>query len=303
MSQMDNGRLDDAEIRRFSEQGFLLLRQALPPAAFEPIKEVIEHAVDHKAHEWLAEGKITGLHEDLPFEKRYAALRAEYPATAPITWKRLVASRALYDLWQRPELLGALRSLLGDEIYAHGVWNTRPREPQQPVQSIDWHQDAHYYPDFDPADGRLVTAWMPLVPVDAHSGCLQVAPGSHKLGFIPPVRVERNNLIGVDPAVLEDRETFTAVMEPGDVLLFDALMLHRALDNVSDYVRWSVDIRYGQATEAIVAKGSRGYLCASASRDVDGFEDWIAKYDKPELEVSDEAARVTGWDREQIESF
>ena len=33
-------------------------------------------------------------------------------------------------------------------------------------------------------------------------------------------------------------------MEPGDVLIMHNLLWHRSLDNASDHVRWSIDLRY-----------------------------------------------------------
>jgi ectoine hydroxylase-related dioxygenase (phytanoyl-CoA dioxygenase family) len=142
------------------------------------------------------------------------------------------------------------------------------------VQRIPWHQDAFYYPAWNAADGRLVTCWIPLVAVDERSGCLQIVPCSHLGGFLSP-KPENGQLV-VDPAGVTG-EPLSVPLQPGDVLLFDALMLHRANDNVADYVRWNVDIRFGAATPAIAAKNPQGYVCRSASG-VEPYAVWAARY-------------------------
>jgi hypothetical protein len=263
----------------FDRDGYVVIRDVVPQAALEGARASCATAVEHFAQTWLAEGLITDTCADAPFETRYAKLREQHPAQFPDTWRRILASRPIYDLWRLPEILGPVRELIGDEVVAHGVWNGRPREPNREVQRIPWHQDAHYYPMWSADDGRLVTCWIPLVPVDARSGCLQVVPGSHAGGYLEPVR-SNGQLTVADSDVVG--EPFTAEMAPGDILLFDALTLHRSVDNVSDYVRWSLDIRFGQATPAIQTKRLQGYTCYSASDPsaVEPFETWIASYSR-----------------------
>jgi hypothetical protein len=76
-------------------------------------------------------------------------------------------------------------------------------------------------------------------------------------------------------------------MQPGDVLLFTELLYHRSLDNLSDYTGWSLDVRYFDATNALLQEKEQeryqgiGYYCYSASNPdrVDAYETWVATYD------------------------
>ena len=47
---------------------------------------------------------------------------------------------------------------------------------------ISWHQDATYW-GLEPPE--ITTAWIALTPSTAESGCLQVAPGTHKMDQLP----------------------------------------------------------------------------------------------------------------------
>lgn len=268
------------QLDQFNEQGYIILRNIIPKPALAAVQEVFESVVERLAGTWYDEGLITQTHAELPFEKRFAALRAQLPARFPTSWRKAMLSKAVYDLWQLPEVLGPVRSLAGDELYAHGVWNGRPREPHTSVQKVLWHQDAHYYKGWDRADGTLISVWMPLVPVDAPSGCLQMLHGSQRKGYVDRMRGE-NGLFTVRDEELEGYPVITAAMEPGDALFFSDLTLHQALANEADYVRWSIDIRFGSATPEIIAKTPRGYYCYSGTDPsrVESFEQWEARYD------------------------
>ena len=82
-----------------------------------------------------------------------------------------------------------------------------------------------------------------MVDVDEHNGCLQIIPGSHKQGLRPPRRDENGRLVPI-----EDVESWGNVqnvrMKVGDVLVFGNLTFHRSLENTSEDIRWSIDLRY-----------------------------------------------------------
>lgn len=288
--------LTDDQIAEFERQGFLILRDVVPADVRQGLQTIFEGVVDRLAKTWHDEGLVTDTFDDLPFDKRFGALRTQLPARFPTSWRKALVSPEVFELWQRPELLGPIRSLLGDEVYAHGVWNGRPREPRTSIQKILWHQDAHYYKGWDSGDGKLISMWMPLVPVDAGSGCLQMLEGSHTRGYINRIR-GFNGLFTVADEELEGQQVLTAAMNPGDALLFTDLTLHQALTNEADFVRWSIDIRFGQATPEIISKTPRGYYCFSAADPsrVEGFDTWKRRYDyneiglEAELENLDEA--------------
>ena len=308
--------LTDAESADFMENGFVILRDVVPADVRQRLQSVFEAQVERLAAQLFDEGLIRATYDDLPFETRFAALRADLPSKFPTSWRKALVSEEVYDLWQRPELLGPARSLVGDEVYAHGVWNGRPREPGAPIQRVLWHQDAHYYRGWDAADGPLISMWTPLVPVDEAAGCLQLLAGSHRAGYLTRVR-GFNNLFTVPDEDIDGYDVVSAVMQPGDLLIFGDLTVHQATENTADYVRWSIDIRFAAATAPIISKTPRGYYCFSATDPtrVESFETWEARYNyddvglDAEIENFDttgdlgEAARALGVSRAELEVF
>ena len=272
--------LTEDQLTSYERDGVLLLHDVLPAPVIEELRSLFDATVDRLASQWHAEGHITDPCADHPFDTRFAALREQLPAKFPTSWRKILVSPTVYRLWQLPELLGPIRSIVGDEVYAHGVWNGRPREPKSPIQKVLWHQDAHYYRDWTPADGKLVSVWMPLVPVDEETACLEMALGSHAAGQLPRTR-GYNRLFTVADEHLDPYERKAMAMQPGDALLFSDTTLHQSLDNRSPRVRWSIDIRFGAATPAVISKTPRGYYCFSASDPsrVESFETWADRYD------------------------
>ena len=94
---------------------------------------------------------------------------------------------------------------------------------------------------------RLLAAWAPLVPVDASNGGVELCAGSHRLGFLKHSR--SGGFLAISgapqlPASLQGAERSVPALQPGDVMLFTDLTLHRSGDSVVETARWSADWAY-----------------------------------------------------------
>jgi len=102
------------------------------------------------------------------------------------------------------------------------------------------HQDAFYMKP----DGPVWIAWIPLDDCPLERGPLAVIAGSHAAGLRPHTGDSLDTL----RAHTTDEDRWTAGdLAAGDVLLLDALTVHRALDNRSDGLRLSADFRFRAA--------------------------------------------------------
>src|SRR5262245_43970069 len=81
------------------------------------------------------------------------------------------------EIVHAPEVLDAVEDLIGPDIrvFHLSVW---PKDPGTGTY-VSWHQDATYFA-LDPV--CHVTAWVALTDAPVESGCMEVVPGSHKLG-------------------------------------------------------------------------------------------------------------------------
>lgn len=95
------------------------------------------------------------------------------------------------------------------------------------------HQDGYYFM-LDPCEA--VTMWLALEDVDEQNGCVRYVKGSHKQGMREHARTQTLGFSQgiVDFPTIRDRDHEVAMpARPGDLLVHDAMTIHRADGNRS----------------------------------------------------------------------
>ena len=94
-----------------------------------------------------------------------------------ITSSRISLFTWVDEIVHHPAILDAVEDLIGPNIrlFHLSVW---PKNAGDPAY-VSWHQDATYF-GLEPA--VQVTAWVALTEASIDAGCMEVIPGSHKLG-------------------------------------------------------------------------------------------------------------------------
>jgi len=233
------------------ELGWVHARQVLPESLLRPLQRQIST--------WLSEA---GAPQCLPWrgiDQQAISLQHHNPKALSSLAAALPQLEEVYAL--------ALNSQIGSLLSTHTGWsqavlspihNLRAKLPWRISQSafttVPWHQDyGASDPQADPV--CLVTAWIPLSPAHPRHGGLELIPRSHQLGWLPHHRDQRGPEI-VPQALtdaLRQRPDLQAVAingQPGDVVLFDQLTLHRSLPNHSKRTRWSLDLRYAESGQS-----------------------------------------------------
>ncbi len=105
-----------------------------------------------------------------------------------------------------------------------------------------WHQDYGYWYRNAVLFPDLVSVFIAVDPCTRANGCLQVIPGSHRLGRIDHVLTGDQAGADLDRVeqVLERLPLAHVEMEPGDALFFHPNLLHRSDRNASPDPRWSM---------------------------------------------------------------
>jgi phytanoyl-CoA hydroxylase len=257
----------------YDDHGYLHLRGVLPPAALALARTVLERWVAALVAKWQAEGRLTDPLADLPFETRLVHTwnQAGRPAYMRSPRRDLV-SQEMFDYLRYPTLVDVAADLLGtEEILAHGVFNARPKLPDQLWTDTPWHQDAQYYRDAQ--HRHVVSIWAPLVAVTEHNSCLQVAPDRHR-GPLFEGAVDETGFLGLSKEDRAQLQGVSIAMEPGDILCFPQLTPHRALPNHSQAVRWSMDLRFESAENPTTSGRTKGFV-ARSQHGVTSYEEWL----------------------------
>ena len=181
----------------YHREGYLHLRGVLPPDFLSLTEYILSRWVDETVAQWLGEGRIADRHQDLDFGHRLVQLwhdagRPKYSRSP----RRDLVSPEMYRILVHPVLLDVAEDLLGTpELSVHGIFNARPKLPDQIWTRTPWHQDAQYYRDA--ADGHVVSLWYPLQAVSERNSCLQVAPRMHRGPLYDGHRDEETGFLGL----------------------------------------------------------------------------------------------------------
>jgi phytanoyl-CoA hydroxylase len=271
--------LTDEQLTFYNEQGYVLAKGVIPPDALQLARTVLERWVDQVIQSWVDKGLLDHPHADLDFAHRLAQVwnmagKPHYIRSP----RRDLVSRELFDFIRHSSILNLAEDLLGtSEILAHGIFNARPKLPDQKWTDTPWHQDAQYYRDAEYT--HIASIWIPLQPVTTLNSCLQVAPGYHRGQLYEGYNDEETGFLGLSH---EDRDKLSGIpveMEVGDALCFTQLTPHAALSNRSDAVRWSMDMRYEAIPTATASGKKQGFTARSQEHPVTKYEDWLGQWE------------------------
>jgi non-heme Fe2+,alpha-ketoglutarate-dependent halogenase len=147
------------------------------------------------------------------------------------------------EIVHSPEVLDAVEDLIGPDIrlFHLTVW---PKDAHSGAY-VSWHQDATYFA-LDPI--CHVTAWVALTDAPIESGCMEVVPGSHKLGQLRHAEMQDpENLLSRGQALAVDVDrTRTAFMpvKAGQFSLHHTHLVHNSRPNRSNDRRIGLGISY-----------------------------------------------------------
>ncbi|MBB6052264.1 phytanoyl-CoA dioxygenase family protein [Armatimonas rosea] len=235
------GRLTEAQIAQFKTDGVLVAEGVLDEADLAPVIEGYTRWIDTKAREL----GLTDLHEGLPFDKRFAWLYVQNRAIEQGMDVMNTRLPEFFDFLRCQNLLDAVQQLLGTpELIASPIQHIRGKVTDQSGGSyfnVPWHQDAAV--TWEEADhSEIVTCWIPLVDATVRNGCMEILPGVWKQGLLPHTSGPGGATIR--PDALPDTPPIIGAVKKGGVIFMHRCTPHHSTPNLTDTVRWSLDLRF-----------------------------------------------------------
>jgi len=283
------GSLTDAQIKFYDEEGYLVLENLLTEADLAAVKGAMMTKVDTIADALYAAGLITDKCADRPFAYRLAALFQDRTDQEFLQFGRSWRDRlpGYFDIMANPKILDAVESLIGGEIFANPVYNTRPKVPNVAAGAVPWHQDKSYWPDANA--NPVITVWLPLVDANLGNGCLHIMPRTHRQKVLS---WHKENYTGtgyteVDFDHLGPEHTAVPLpIKAGGAILFNDRCIHMSTPNRSNQVRWSLDLRYQPTDQDPMPQHGVGFLARSYRypERVATLADWLAQ--RPEHQLN-----------------
>lgn len=244
----------------FDRDGYLVIENVIEPATLAAVREEYTDRLRQLCREWEAQGLLstgTALRSFDDMIKAAYAAGLEYFQPLDISLPPgdvrhdtpMHTGPAVFSLMTSPRLLDVVAGLLGDELTSNPIQHVRikpparqlsPDEHRAHIGSTDWHQDRAV--TLEEADRtRMVTTWIAISDATVDNGCLQVIPGSHRGAMLTHCPQRQ---LGI-PADLFDRSQARPLpVRAGGIVVFHPMTVHGSLDNRSDSVRWSFDLRY-----------------------------------------------------------
>ncbi|XP_046567729.1 probable alpha-ketoglutarate-dependent hypophosphite dioxygenase isoform X2 [Haliotis rubra] len=280
--QKKPGQLSEKMIKQFFEKGYVIVEDFFTREEMDPCRTAIEGLVEELAQKLFKAGKITDTYKDLGFFQRLTQLEKDFPGTNVLLHKLGKLPQAFRNLWSNERLLNVIEQLLGPDIAGHPVWNLRTKTPQNEATTVPWHQDCAYL-DNESYEVLQPTAWIPLLDATEENGCMQVAVGGHRSGKIAThqccyggtwyVMLEEEEMVkslGVDLK----KDILTCPIPYGGFLLFNNAIPHRSLPNLSQDIRWSLDLRWQRPDKPVGFYGIKDSILMRSSADSDHVINW-----------------------------
>ncbi|CAG5010556.1 hypothetical protein DYBT9275_04754 [Dyadobacter sp. CECT 9275] len=246
-----------SEIRKqFNEDGFVILRNFLD-------KEIVNEIYTEARKIFAVQIKrVTGKSVDIDNKSEFENAMFEFfekDFTAFVnTGKTVQHSFSLHRLGVDPKIEAVLKEvgLSSPIIGARAAMQFNSRFLSK-NGSKHWKLDAHQ--DWRTGQGSLdsTVIWFPMVDAGADIGALQVIPGSHKIGL---QESSTSGYQGGITADLKEDAFIQTEFQVGDILVFSAFLIHQSGNNITNNIRWSVQLRYNNLDEPTFIE--RGYPMA-----------------------------------------
>ena len=248
----------------------------------EPVIESVNNSVDRLVEKLYKAGKIPNKAEGGGFYNRMSMVEKMFPGAAVLLHKGGYLPKGFQDLWAHEKLLNIVEQFIGPEIAANPGWNLRPKTPVNEETTVPWHQDNAYFYEAS-VNTLLATAWIPLIDANTTNGCMQVVKGGHRLGktathtccagntwYVDLSEEEMVKSLGVDM----QKDVVTCEVPMGGVLFLTNCIPHRSLENYSDKIRWSLDLRWQDPSKASGFEGMKDPMLLRSGKDPSYSPDW-----------------------------
>ncbi|CAN5837181.1 phytanoyl-CoA dioxygenase family protein [soil metagenome] len=230
--------LDDAQARAYVDEGFVVAPKLLRGAEVDEVKREIAQVARGAQASSESDGQTEVSDEEILRE----TLAVHHPH---------LVSPVLEGYMKHPAVCEVLARITGAHLpHWDGCVKAMQtmafvKPPGFPGQA--WHQDEVFIPT---RDRSLLGAWIAIDDATVENGCLWVLPGSHRSGYLFPLR-DHGRPEEFDAAQesygFDDSEEVAVELEAGSVLFFNGYLLHRSKRNRSEVYRRTLVTHYMNA--------------------------------------------------------
>ena len=219
--------MDNETIADYHRKGYLVLREVFEPAEVQVLKsevarlQTVPHLIDPN--------NVRSAHRNVKGERRLEKLDPVHDASPLLT-----------ALVQDERILSPLRDIFLDEpkLFKDKLIFKLPGQP-----GYGMHQDAGFWQGFPYQ--QLVSVMVAIDAATEENGGLEVIPGHHdRLRSVPG---ELRNMTEEEIALVDTSGAELVATQPGDIIIFGALVPHRSGPNRANVSRTQLYLTYNPA--------------------------------------------------------
>ncbi|MDA0709935.1 MAG: phytanoyl-CoA dioxygenase family protein [bacterium] len=234
----------DAQWKTYDEQGFLKLGKVVSDASLRGLQERIDEIMLGKSRVgydrmMMQLDSDTGKYGDIgPQTNGLKTPTLNYRKIQGLEFDPI-----FLEYVQDPMFKAICARIYGPKTRIASFRSMFMNKPARKGTVLPWHQDRWSTLDRDP----LLTVYTALDPATTENGCVQIIPGSHKLGLINPDHP--SGFLTPEQAETHCRteDTVYLELEAGEVALLHNWTLHSSDVNRSDRSRRAFSVSYMDA--------------------------------------------------------
>ena len=238
---------DDRQDQQFMEQGYLRLGQLLDSGALaalqQRIDEIMLGVIPYPAMRFQLDG-TTGEYANLPPDSAgHKGATLHYRRITGLEQDPLFLAYI-----QHPLIRAITRRHIGEDVSIFRAMFMN--KPAQKGTVLPWHQDVGEGWGLD--RNPIITVWTALDDATAANGCMQIVPGSHKLGVVNP----QHFIAEADQAkYIQENEVVDLEVAAGEAILLHNFLFHRSGVNRTSNPRRAFSTAYMEAATRDRATG------------------------------------------------
>jgi ectoine hydroxylase-related dioxygenase (phytanoyl-CoA dioxygenase family) len=231
--------LSEAEWEQFERDGYLVLGQVISDAELEALSRRMDEIMLGRAR---YEGMFfqldseTGVYSDVPSGGGWVKPTLNYRKI-----EQLERDSLFLAYLQHPVFREITRRVYGEDVAIYRAMFMN--KPAQRGTILPYHQDGGT--QWSLSMNPLITVWTALDDSTAENGCVQIIPGSHKLGLLS----ERGHTITPEQEAEHCADDRSVLLEvpAGTAVLLHNWLLHRSGVNTIDRPRRAFSVCYMDA--------------------------------------------------------
>lgn len=225
--------------QQFMEQGYLSLGHLLDPAALAALQQRIDDImlgkIPYPTMRFQLDG-TTGEYKNLPPD-------SPGHKGATLNYRRITGLEQdplFLALIQHPVIRQLTQRYIGEDVSIFRAMFMN--KPAHHGTVLPWHQDIGEGWGLD--RNPIITIWTALDEATAANGCMQIVPGSHKLGVLNP----QHFVTEADQArYTQEKDVVDLAVAAGEAILLHNFLLHRSGVNRTSIPRRAFSVAYMEA--------------------------------------------------------